>query len=182
MNTILVENEHITITEKLPLADCRYCYIIICTIYSRYIAGIYDMVVHTAQQLQWWNFGHFSRKWTYYDYRKAALGWLWMVLQMTGLYLDFMLLYNNLYYILSIYRGYIWYDSTHSTTITVIKLWSDLHWRKTPIPGTYGRAWWCLSGVIHRTITAMYRERTILYNFIRDFLVRACCLLGMASK
>ena len=32
----------------------------------------------------------------------------------------------------SIYRGYIWYGSAHSTTITMIKLRSDLHPRTTP--------------------------------------------------
>ena len=33
---------------------------------------------------------------------------------------------------LSIYRGYLWYDSAHSTTITLIKFPSDSHSRMTP--------------------------------------------------
>ena len=35
------------------------------------------------------------------------------------------------YYKLSMYPGYIWYDSAHCTTITVIKLGLDLHSRTT---------------------------------------------------
>ena len=37
-----------------------------------------------------------------------------------------------MYYRLSIYRGYIWYDSAHSRTITMMKLRSDLHSWQTP--------------------------------------------------
>ena len=36
------------------------------------------------------------------------------------------------YYSLSIYRDYIWYDSTHSTRIRMITFRSDLHSRTTP--------------------------------------------------
>ena len=36
------------------------------------------------------------------------------------------------YYRLSIYHGFIWYNSAHSTRITMIKLRSDLHSRMTP--------------------------------------------------
>ena len=36
------------------------------------------------------------------------------------------------YYRLEIYRSYTWRDSAYSTTITVIKLWLDLHSWTTP--------------------------------------------------
>ena len=43
---------------------------------------------------------------------------------------------------LSIYRGYIWYDSKYSTSITMIQLWWDLHSRTTthtsPLRASYG--------------------------------------------
>ena len=48
----------------------------------------------------------------------------------------------SLYYRLSIYRGYIWYDNAHSITITMIKLWLDLHSRTashtSPLQASYG--------------------------------------------
>ena len=39
---------------------------------------------------------------------------------------------DSLYHKISIYRGYIWCDNAHSTTITMTKLRSDLHLRTTP--------------------------------------------------
>ena len=39
---------------------------------------------------------------------------------------------NEQYYRLSMYRDYIWYEGAHITSITMIKLWSDLHSRTTP--------------------------------------------------
>ena len=36
------------------------------------------------------------------------------------------------YFKLSIYCGYIWYRCVHSTTVTMVKLQSDLHSRTTP--------------------------------------------------
>ena len=39
---------------------------------------------------------------------------------------------SPIYYRISVYRGYVWYDSVHSTTITTIKFRSDLPSRMTP--------------------------------------------------
>ena len=58
------------------------------------------------------------------------------------------------YYKLSIYQGYIYYDSAHSTTVTILKFRSDLH--------PYGRAVGCLSCVIQRQMTAIYRECSVI--------------------
>ena len=68
----------------------------------------------------------------------------------------------SFYYRLSIYRGYIWYDGAHNTTITTMKLRSDLHSRTTPILRPDGRAMGCRSWVIWRKMTAIYREHSIL--------------------
>ena len=47
-----------------------------------------------------------------------------------------------IYYRLSICRGYIWYDSADNTQIIRVKLWSDLHSRRTshtsPLRARYG--------------------------------------------
>ena len=63
---------------------------------------------------------------------------------------------------LSIYRGYIWYDSAYSTSITMVTLRSNLYSRTTPHTSPLtGRGMGCLSWVIRRKITAIYRERTV---------------------
>ena len=46
---------------------------------------------------------------------------------------------------LVIYRGYICYNSAHSTTITIIKLRSNLHYRTTPRTSPYRRTMGCPS-------------------------------------
>ena len=70
------------------------------------------------------------------------------------------------YYRLSIYCCYIWYDIAHSTTITLIKLWSCLYsWttpHTSPLRASYG-----VSFVSHR------RKMTTIY---RDYTVMTCCL------
>ena len=78
---------------------------------------------------------------------------------------------NMRYYRLSIYQGYIWYDNAHSTTITKIKFRPDFctHERH-PIPRPYGRAMGCLSWVIWRKMTAIYRERTVICVVWQAFL------------
>ena len=68
----------------------------------------------------------------------------------------------SFYYRLSIYRGYIWYDSAHNTTITTMTLRSDLHSRTTSILRPHGRAMGCRSWVRWRKMTAIYREHIIL--------------------
>ena len=55
---------------------------------------------------------------------------------------------NSHQYGLLIYRGYIWYDSSDSTIIPMIKLWSDLHSQTTPHTRPYGRDVGCFSRVI----------------------------------
>ena len=60
------------------------------------------------------------------------------------------------YYRLSIYRGYIWYDSADNTTIIMVKLRSDLHSRRTPHTSPLLG---CLSWVMQPNMTAIYRER-----------------------
>ena len=81
----------------------------------------------------------------------------------------------SFYYRLSIYRGYIWYDSAHSTTITTMKLRSDLHSRTTPILRPHGRAIGCHSWVIWwRKMTAIYREHSILSQIGRYVCLGSC--------
>ena len=73
----------------------------------------------------------------------------------------------GLYYRLSIYRGYIWYGNTHSMTVTMIKLRSDLHSRTTS--HTIGPAMGCLSWVIRKK-----KDRDIS----RAHCIWLCCCLG----
>ena len=72
-------------------------------------------------------------------------------------------LYHVQFYGLSIYRGYIWYNCAHSTTITMLKIRSDLHPRTiphtSPVRASYGVSF--VSWVILRKMTAIYRERTV---------------------
>ena len=58
------------------------------------------------------------------------------------------------------------YDIAHSLTNTMIKLRSDLHSQTTPHTSPL-RAMGCLSWVIQRTMTTIYRYRTVLrYSFL----------------
>ena len=72
-------------------------------------------------------------------------------------------LYHVQYYGLSIYRGYMWYNCTHSTTITMLRIRSDLHPRTiphtSPVRASYGVSF--VSWVILRKMTVIYRERTV---------------------
>ena len=59
---------------------------------------------------------------------------------------------TGMYYRLSIYRSYIWYDSAHST-ITIIKPPSDLH--TLTKPHTLRPSYGCLSWVMRRNMTSI---------------------------
>ena len=60
-------------------------------------------------------------------------------------------------YRLSVYRGYIWYDSADNTAITMIKLRSDLHSRMTPhtspLRARYGVSFVCYTRKNDRDIS-----------------------------
>ena len=80
----------------------------------------------------------------------------------------------NWYYKLSIYCGYIWYDSAHSTPIAMIKLRSDLH---PPTNNTqYIGELWASSVIIRRNITIIYRERAVLCTLVCSCVVSGHCL------
>ena len=83
---------------------------------------------------------------------------------------------QRLCYILSIYRGHIWYGIEDSTTITMMKLLLDLHSRTTT--SSYGRAMGCLPWFIRRKMTRIYWERTlaeITFSFVKFHY----CMLGL---
>ena len=63
------------------------------------------------------------------------------------------------YYRFPIYRGYIWYNNAHSTTITMKKTCQICTHKRHPIPRhLYGRAMGCLLWVIPRKMAAIYRK------------------------
>ena len=57
---------------------------------------------------------------------------------------------------------HISYDRAHSTTSNFGRIWTH---ERHPIPRPYGWAMGCVSWVIRREVTAIYRERTVLTKF-----------------
>ena len=68
----------------------------------------------------------------------------------------------------------------HSTAITMVKQQSGLHSRTTP-HSPDGRAMRCLSWVLQRKMTAIYRERTVLVKVVVCFLAAPSHYLNNAD-
>ena len=64
---------------------------------------------------------------------------------------------------LSIYRGYIWYDSAYITSITMVTLRSDLYSRKTPHTSPLRGELWGVFRELYEEKSPRYidRERTV---------------------
>ena len=71
---------------------------------------------------------------------------------------------TSLYYILSIYHDHILHKNTHSPTVTMVKLRSNFALTNGTLYLTLTDVLWqCLSWVIQRKMTAIYRQHTVLY-------------------